>query len=105
MSTAENTAAPAVRTDADKVRETFFATVKTALLKNGSTTWGVVESMEVIKDLVELNENETLGWDYIKPYIQEVVNPNQFANKLEAKGKIERVKMKGRSRTVDISGL
>lgn len=112
MSDTNNTPTPAVNVnapeenkDAKLVRETFFNTVKSELALNGASTWGVKESMTVIRDLVELNENETLGFDMIEPFIREVVNPNQFANKLADKGKIVRSGAKGRSRSVDISGL
>lgn len=94
-----------VKTTDDEAKLTFKAAVKTALAANGNTTWGVTESMAVIKDLHELAYNEDLGFEPIEKFIREVVNPNQFANKLESAGKIVRVKQRGRSRSVDISDL
>lgn len=69
------------------IKETFQAAVIVALAKSNGSKWGVEESLDVIKalycddtgsELKDLEENKEL-WDAIK----EVVNPSQFAQKLE----------------------
>lgn len=87
--------------NASKIPQVFATAVKKELLTSGGG-WGGKNSTAVIEAICDEAYGAEEGFDTIRLYVSQLVNPSAFRQKLEDKGLVPKAEKGSRKSGVDV---